>query len=104
MFELLEYLDKKIFEIDSYYMPGEETGPYLSYDIIDDNIIDLDYGWTSYEEYSHNVVKIVFGDKIIIDRSNRGYCVFGDGEYENIEHTILDNVYNLIDWLNAELE
>ena len=104
MFELLEYLERKIFEIESSYMPGEETGPYLSYDIIDDNSIYLEYGWTSYEEYDHNIVKIIFGDKIIIDRSNRGYCVFGDGEFENVEHILLDNTDNLIDWLNDELE
>jgi len=104
MFELLDFLERKILEIELSYRPDEETGPYLSYNIIDDNTIDLDYGWTSYEEYSHNVVRIIFEDKIIIDRNNRGYCVFGDGEYENIEHTILDNTNNLIDWLNAELE
>lgn len=101
MFELLEYLEQKIVDINSEWLPGDETGASLSYDIIDDNSIHLDYGWTSYEEGESNEVDILFSDKIIVNKIMSGHSVYG-GDYENNDNFEFNNITELINWLKEE--
>jgi hypothetical protein len=99
--ELIGYLDEQIKEVESTWLPGDETGSTLSYEIVDDNTIVIDYGWTSYEECESNDVTILFGANITINRNTSGYSVYG-GEYEYQENGSANNITELISWLREE--
>lgn len=105
MFELLEFLERKIVEVEA---SGDETVANLSYDLIDDTSIEIDYGWNSYEEGDDNKVLVFFPnflfpdtDKIMIERTNSGHSCMG-GDYDSRERIEFDTESELIEWLNEE--
>lgn len=100
MLEILEYLEKKISEIP---VSDDETGDYLEYTLISDNSVNVNYGWTSYEEGDSNDLIIeITESKIKVVFSNSGHCVMG-GDYDTTEEHIFDNKTQLFDWLNDNL-
>jgi len=108
MFELLEFLERKKLEVEASWIPGDETGANLSYDLINDTSIELLYGWNSYEEGDDNEVLIFFPDslfpdidKIMVERTNSGHSCMG-GDYDNRERLEFDTESELIEWLNEE--
>ena len=109
MFELLEFLERKIVEVEASWRPGDETGANLSYEIIDDTSIAINYGWNSYEEGDDNEVLIFFPNdnfqqdgKIIVERTNSGHSCMG-GDYDNRERLECNTVSELIEWLNEDI-
>jgi hypothetical protein len=99
--ELIGYLDEQIKEVESTWQPGDETGSNLSYEIVDDNTVTIDYDWASYEESDNSTVNILFGANIEVSKFNSGYSVYG-GEYESEETVIVNNITELISWLKEE--
>lgn len=99
--ELLEYLDARIKEIEASYRPGDETGDNLSYEIIDNFTIAVNYGWTTYEESDDNDITISFGTNIIVNTNNSGHSVYG-GDYDSLDTLIFNNITELISWLREE--
>ena len=99
--ELIEYLDARINEIEASYRPGDETGDSLSYEIIGNFTIAVNYGWTSYEEGQDNNVTILFGSNITVTKETSGYSVY-EGEYNDQENFVLNNITELISWLREE--
>jgi hypothetical protein len=88
--------------IESSYLPDVETGQYLNYEIIDDDVLNIDWGWTSYEECDNNTAVVTFGDKINVQQSNSGNSCFG-GNYDNTYEDTFDDLTNLIKWFESEL-
>ncbi len=82
--------------------PDDETGSHLNYDIIDDNTLSIDWGWTSYEECDNNTAIITFGNKIDVQQFSSGNSCFG-GDYENTYDDTFNSVSDLIKWFESEL-
>lgn len=100
--EFILFLDDSKLKIEASWLPGEETGQHLSYDIIDDNTLSIDWGWCSYEECDNNTAIIVFGDKIDVHQSNSGNSCFG-GDYEGNNDYLFNNLPDLIKWFEEEI-
>lgn len=101
---IIKLLDLKNVEILEYYRKsGSEVRPHLTYEIIDDSTISVDYGWCDYEEHENNTAIINFSyDAITVSKVNDGYSVYvGDYDYNN--KMIFENSDKLIEWLIEEI-
>ena len=96
--ELFENAQK---EINEYYKKtGSEVGPILDYTIIDDSIIELNYGWCDYEEGENSQVKINFTtDDIKIEKNTSGSCVMCDNPYSEDSSFVFFNEDDFFNWL-----
>lgn len=101
---IIKILDLKNVEILDYYRrTGSEVGPDLTYEIVDDNTISIDYGWCDYEEHENNTAIINFlYDTITVLKVNDGYSVYG-GEYDNSDEMVFEDSDKLIEWLIEEI-
>jgi len=89
-----KYLDDKIDDIDSY--------SYLTYEIIDENTIKINYGWmdNKYDDDTNIVCKL--GNKIKINLINSGHsCI--SGNYEDSTNFKFNNLKEFISWLDEEI-
>lgn len=97
-FNLITFIDKKIVELPTC----GECGLYINYDIMDDDSIVINYGYSGYEEGDDNNIIITFNeDNIKVDKNSGGHSVMG-GDFEDIEILYFQSDTQLIDWLNNE--
>jgi len=101
IYKLLEFLDNKIVELqDESY---EFNAKNLNYSILDDNTINLSFGWSSPEEYQNFEGNIILNNNITLSAIQTGKSVYLDGEYTNEYDEIFNDVNNLIEFINSEI-
>ena len=99
--ELMNFLDIEIKKVDNTWKPGDETGAYMNYTLKDDTI-ELNCGWSDYEEGYSSTYLIKLEDKITLTKDSGGHSVMG-GDYENSESFTFNNLQELISWLSENL-
>jgi len=81
---------------------GDETGSYFNYEIINDELIEVNYGWSDYEESSNNSLEFYFNDKIKVVKIDGGYSVY-DGDYNDNKTYEFNDIDELLKWLLEEI-
>lgn len=91
IYDLLTFLDKEKDRIDIEY-GDRECGPYLSYEIIADNEIQISFGFSDYEEFSdYNLNVVIFGLMCNVTGHNKYYyceCENDGDNYNEINKTL----------------
>lgn len=94
--EVMEYLDTKVSE----YRSSEDSN--FSYILKSDDIIEIDYSWSDYEEGYSETITVKFGDMIELESESGGHSVMV-GDYNNEQKMKFDNVEDLIKELNERI-
>lgn len=102
MLTTITFLDIEVKIVNDSWKSGDETGSFMSYEITDDNSIEVNYGWSDYEEGDNNTLVISFGDQIKVDISSGGYSVMG-GDYDESRNLFFNEISELIKYLSEEL-
>lgn len=98
MFELLTHLDTEVQKTEASWSPGDETGNFFRYEIIDDSTVQVDYGYSGYEECDNNEITVGVDDIITVNKNSYGYSIDG-GSYEHTETLHFNTIHELIQWL-----
>lgn len=100
--EVITLLDKSKEEISEYYRKtGSEVGPFLEYEIIDDNTLTINDGFSDYEEGQESDVKIIFtADKITLTKRCSGSSHYGT--YDDTELLEFTDSTIFINWIKEE--
>jgi len=94
--ELVKFIDIKNQEIKIITAGSEVGNDLISYDIIDDNTINVGYGWNGYEEDESNNLHIVVGDMINVNHKCSGYSG-EEGDYDDSEDLVFKNINGVIE-------
>lgn len=82
IYDLLGFFDATIESYDK----EAECGPFLEYAIINDNTIDLSFGFSGYDDYSTTELNLIISDNIITyDGCEFGYSVEASPEENGME-------------------
>ena len=102
MLKVVDFVDKIKKEKDlSHYDEGSSS--YIDYNIVNDNCIEIESGWNTYEEGDSVTVNIFMNnDKINVHKTSGGHSVMG-GDYDDSEALDFDSVEELLDWLESEI-
>lgn len=100
---LIDYLEnKKEIIDDEFKKSGREVGPFFEFEMTDDNNVNINYGFTDYEEGEDNTLLISIEDKIKVNRVSGGHSVM-TGDYNDNDNIDFNNITELIKWLEEEI-
>lgn len=104
IYTLIEFIENKSEELEE--ASNEFSGNYFNYEIINDQELDVSYGWTSMEEHNRIEAKIKFEkDRITLIGKQDGFSVMSEdgSKYENHYNYTFYDVNEIIDFLNQEI-
>lgn len=103
IYQLIEYLDQKVTNNDQFIRFNTEIGSFINYQILNDNSIDVEYGWASYEEGENNEIHIVINENIQISKQVDAHSVYG-GDYDDNEFLIFNTICEFKKWFDIEFD
>lgn len=103
IYQLIEYLDQKVTNNDQFIRFNTEIGSFINYQILNDNSIDVEYGWMSYEEGENNEIHIVINENIQISKQVDAHSVYG-GDYDDNEFLIFNTICEFKKWFDIEFD
>jgi hypothetical protein len=104
IYKIINYLDNRKKEIDEEFIKsGREVGSFLYYEIIDDFTINVNYGYSDYEEGEDNtsIISLTNGG-IRVDKNSGGHSVMV-GDYDESENFDFNNITELLQWMSEEM-
>ena len=105
IYSFLYYLDDLVNKNNIQQLNNtDECGGFeISYQILSEYEIDVEFGWSSYEEHEDNNVKIIFSsENIKIKHKYNGHSCFGGDFNHEVEYTFNDE-NELILWFKSEI-
>jgi len=103
IFSILTYIEDKILQLSNSGLPDQEVGNFLNYEIVNDETLQLNYGFSGYEEHENNELIIRFYPNIIIlNKKVNGFSVMSEdgSDYNDIVVFELKSNEELINYLN----